>query len=64
MSTFSKLVGLYWYCYDYHNGMGSWQYRVLSTSKYRPSILTSNIEEESDEDAQDYYDKLVTKFES
>ncbi len=63
MNSVSKLIGLYWYCNDYHNGMWSWQYSVLSNSKYKPSPLTSGIEGEDDYDAQEYYDKLVSKFE-
>jgi hypothetical protein len=62
MTTYDKIVGLYWYCSDYHSGMRSWQYRVLSSSNYRPGILTSGIDDEGEE-AQEYYDKLVAKFE-
>lgn len=63
MDNFSKIVGLYWYCSDWHSGMSSWQYRVLSTSNYRPSALTSGVSDEQDEEAQEYYNKLVHKFE-
>jgi hypothetical protein len=63
MDSFSKIIGLYWYCNDYHNGMWSWQYRVLSNSNYKPGCMIPGIEDENDEDAQAYYDKLVEKFE-
>lgn len=63
MKTMSKLIGLYWYCQDFDSGQWSWQYRVLSNSKYSPSSLASSIDEESDEDAIAYYDRLVENFE-
>jgi hypothetical protein len=63
MSTFSKLVGLYWYCNNHHTGQWSWQYKFLSESSYKPGRMTSNIEDEDDYEAQLYYDKLVAKFE-
>lgn len=60
---FSKLAGLYWYCNEFYNGMGSWQYSVLSTSKYKPSRLARSVYEECDLEALDYYHKLIAKFE-
>ena len=63
MDSFSKQVGLYWYCNDYHKGQWSWQYRVLSQSKYQPGPMTCSIHDDGDFDAQEYYDKLVAKFE-
>ena len=57
-----KLIGLYWYCNDYHSSMWSWQYQVLSNSTYRPSWNKHDVFDESEE-AQAYYQKLVDKFE-
>ena len=64
LSTESKLIGLYWYCSEYHNGMSDWKYQVLSTRKYNPSpMATKESDLANDFEAENYYDKLVVKFE-
>ena len=62
--TLDKLIGLYWYCSDYHSGMSSWEYRVLSNSRYKPAMSTSSIYDEDSYQALVYYEKLVKKFQT
>jgi hypothetical protein len=34
---FEVAQGLYWYCADYHGGMGSTEYRVMCQLQYQPA---------------------------
>jgi hypothetical protein len=58
----SSEIALYWFASDYHSGQASDLYSILSTSPYRPSPLTSSIEDEGDELAFDMYDDLRAVF--
>lgn len=55
-------IALYWYSYGYHEGQSSDGYKILSTSKYKPSRLAKGIEDE-DDISQMYYEDIVGKFE-
>ena len=61
---FTKYQALYWYCNYYHKGQYSWQYRVLSTVAYEPSV-SENPEtlRRVDYEFKEYYDHLVRLFE-
>ena len=58
----SAEIAIYWFASNYHGGQAHPLYSVLSTSVYRPSPLTSGIEDEGDELAQDMYEDLVCVF--
>lgn len=60
--TLSAEIAIYWFANDYHGGQAHPLYSVLSTSVYRPSPLTSGIEDEGDDLAQDMYEDLVCVF--
>lgn len=59
----SKLAALYWYCSEYHSGQNSWQYSVLSKSKYIPGPTHNDILDCGDHAAMAYYQHLVSLFE-
>lgn len=55
-------VAIYWFAYNHHEGQFSDLYSVLSTSDYKPSRLTHNIDDEDDEVAKAMYEDLIEKF--
>lgn len=59
---FSMEVAIYWFAYNHHEGQFSDLYSVLSTSEYKPSRLTGNIQDEDDEVAQSMYEDLEEEF--
>jgi hypothetical protein len=59
----SRQIGLYWYCSDFYDSQCSWQYRVLSNSRYKPGLGDAYVDDYlGDTVAVDYYHKLVNKF--
>ena len=63
ISIEDKLIAIHWYCSDYHSGIDSWQYQLLSRGVYKPSVHVDGIEDESLE-ANQFYEYLVGKFET
>lgn len=55
-------VALYWFASNHHEGQFSKLYSILSTSDYRPSRLTMNIDDEDDELAKEMYQELESKY--
>lgn len=47
-TLFSLAAGLYWYCADYHGGMASEEYAVLSALDYSPGASETCPTEEGD----------------
>lgn len=58
---FAAEIALYWYGYGYHEGQFSDGYKILSTSKFKPSRLSNGIEDE-DDIAQMYYNDIISEF--
>lgn len=49
-TVFSAARGLYWYCADYHGGMSSALYSILSRLEYKPGVLEKSPASEALED--------------
>ena len=60
----SMEVAIYWFAYNHHEGQFSDLYSTLSTSDYKPSRLTMNIDDEDDEMAKEMYQELESEFAS
>ncbi len=52
LSKLEKASALYWYCADYHTGMGSTLYRILCQVPYVPGSVES---EPCSYEAQEWY---------
>lgn len=59
--NFSAEAAIYWFATDYHGGQWSELYSILSSSKYKPSILSNNVTSEP-EDVQELYSALEDKY--
>lgn len=54
-------AAIWWFAHDYHGGIGSPLYEVLSISQFKPSPLHRSVEDEG-EVATMLYDLLVEKY--
>lgn len=53
---FEAAQALYWYCTDYHSGMFSELYSILSQLDYNPSSSECGVSD--DNDSSDFYQAL------
>ena len=53
---FEAAQALYWYCCDYHGGMSSELYRILSQLDYNPSPSECGVSD--DDDSSEFYKAL------
>jgi hypothetical protein len=59
---FSSECAIYWYASDWYDGDADPLYRVLCESRYRPSCLTSGIDDCEDDIAEMMYYHLQREF--
>ena len=57
------LPAIWWFCHDYHEGIGSHKYRILCEVEFKPRKLASSVEDEG-EIVQDMYMDLEEEFSS
>lgn len=53
---FEAAQALYWYCADYHSGMSSELYSILSQLDYSPSLSECGVSD--DDDSSEFYQAL------
>lgn len=58
---FDMEAAIYWFANDYHSGQWSDLYSILSTSDYRPGMMSRGLESEP-ETVQMLYKSLEEKF--
>ena len=58
---FDMEAAIYYFATDYHSGQSSELYRILSTSDYRPGMMSRGIDSEP-ETVQMLYKSLEEKF--
>lgn len=61
-NEFDIEAAIYWFANGYHGGQNSNLYSVLSTSQYKPSPISSSIEDEESEIASEMYNALVGQY--
>lgn len=48
-NDFDKEAAIYWFAFDYYDGMWSNLYRVMCSSNYSPGKLMSGVDDEGEE---------------
>jgi hypothetical protein len=60
--NYSLEIAIYWFSHDWHSGISSNLYSVLSTSEYRPGRMETGIGHEGNESAETIYNHLFNIF--